>query len=329
MNRLIEEINNQLSSMTPDLLVSAHNAINTLLEYPLDTGEAIACPYCGGKTVKNGKQCRRQRHLCKSCGTTFTCTVNTVMYCSKAGKSIWYEVIADTISFVPIDATADRLGLTHDRVFHMRHKVLAALENMEISRPTRLSAVTECDETYVLENVKGTKITDDYGREPRKHGAKASKRGISYEYICICTGVGREGGTIAVSVNRAKPDASEITSVYSGYLDSNMLVICDGLRSYSVLSNKFGCSVRDANVEADRFFHLNNANSFHSFIKQKYYLYRGVASKYLNRYNALFAKMYRAGKSCIDGIYNILYSNSENSYFSKETLKSLRLLDLG
>ena len=85
-----------------------------------------------------------------------------------------------------------------------------------------------------------------------------------------------------------------------------MLLICDGLKSYSSLGSEYGCSVKDVNCETDKFFHLNNANGFHSFIKQKYVHYRGVATKYLNRYNALFAKMYRAGKSCVADIFNML-----------------------
>ena len=34
--------------------------------------------------------------------------------------------------------------------------------------------------------------------------------------------------------------------------------------------------------------HLNNVNSFHSQIQAQYTYYKGVSSKYINRYNALF-----------------------------------------
>jgi hypothetical protein len=108
-----------------------------------------------------------------------------------------------------------------------------------------------------------------------------------------------------------------------------MLVLCDGLKSYSSLGIEYGCSVKDVNYETDKFFHLNNVNCFHSFIKQKYDFYRGVATKYLNRYNALFSIMYRAGKSFIKSITNMLCAdNSKNSHFSKNTLKTLYLLAL-
>jgi len=70
--------------------------------------------------------------------------------------------------------------------------------------PTKLSAVNECDETFVLESLKGSEMPEGYWREARKHGAKAEKRGISNAYICICTGIGREGSVVAVAHKRAK-----------------------------------------------------------------------------------------------------------------------------
>ena len=38
----------------------------------------------------------------------------------------------------------------------------------------------------------------------------------------------------------------------------------------------------------DKFIHLNTVNSFHKLIEERLQKYRGMASKYINRYNALF-----------------------------------------
>ena len=38
----------------------------------------------------------------------------------------------------------------------------------------------------------------------------------------------------------------------------------------------------------DKFNHLNTVNHFHKLIEEKLQKYKGVASKYINRYNALF-----------------------------------------
>ena len=38
----------------------------------------------------------------------------------------------------------------------------------------------------------------------------------------------------------------------------------------------------------DKFNHLNTVNNFHKLIEEKLQKYKGGASKYINRYNALF-----------------------------------------
>jgi len=141
------------------------------------------------------------------------------------------------------------------------------------------------DETFVPESYKGSGLPEDFWRMPRLHGAKAQKRGISDEYICICTGVGRGGRSVAKSLNRVKSSSSELKAAFECYLDERNLVICDGFRSYNILNSKYGCTVKDENNE-DKFFHFNWVNEVHSFIKHQYVKYRGMATKYLNRYKS-------------------------------------------
>ncbi len=67
--------------------------------------------------------------------------------------------------------------------------------------------------------------------------------------------------------------------------------MCDGLHGYASLAVlNGGCTVQsvDKSEEDTGFFNLNTVNNFHSFIKNRYVFYRGVATKYLNRYNVLF-----------------------------------------
>lgn len=54
---------------------------------------------------------------------------------------------------------------------------------------TCLGEVSEFDETFVLDCYKGRKLESIVNRAPRRHGAKAQKRDISNEYVCICTGI--------------------------------------------------------------------------------------------------------------------------------------------
>ena len=260
-------------------------------------GSKPDCPYCGSQNIiRYGHKCNKQRFLCRECMRTFTTTTHTVMSNSHFPPEVWAEVIEDTLRGNAIDYTAKRLGLYHQATFDMRHKILVALQQMPEICNACLGEVSELDETFVLDCYKGKPLDDDISRKPRKHGAKAEKRGISSEYVCICTGIQRNGDAYAAAVNRAKPDAEELRAVFTGHIADATLILCDGLRSYHILPTIADCAVKDSSKMSENekcFYHLNTVNGFHSFIKSRYNFYRGVATKYLNRYNALFSGAYR------------------------------------
>lgn len=55
-------------------------------------------------------------------------------------------------------------------------------------------------------------------------------------------------------------------------------------------SNSFARAYSMGKVsEYDNVYHLNNVDNFHGMIETTHNHYRGVASKYINRYTALFA----------------------------------------
>lgn len=260
------------------------------------------CPHCDSThIIKYGNRItkkKKQRFLCKDCGKTYMFSTNTIMQGSHFERSVWADFITDTITGCSLDESAEKYHFSHVTAFNMRHKVLMALEDLQIANPTILSGTTECDETFVLESQKGTKIPADAGRKPRRHGAKAQKSGISSEYIAICTGVQRDGQVIAESVNRAKPSACELKQIFEGHIADGTLILTDGLRSYNALKSVSDCTIMDVRTEdSNGFFNLNTVNSLHSYIKDTYIYYRGVATKYLNRYNALFAIAFRATKN--------------------------------
>lgn len=154
---------------------------------------------------------------------------------SHYGRSVWHDFIRDTLSGMTLDHSAEKLGFSHQTAFNMRHKVLIALQDLISGSPAVLSRLVELDETFVLDCYKGAKLPDWVKREPRKHGAKAASPGISDEYVAICTAVQRDGGAVAMAVNRAKPSKEELEKVYSGHLEAGTVALTDGLRSYSVL----------------------------------------------------------------------------------------------
>ena len=288
-----------------------------------------SCPHCGRSAKLNGKKDGRQRYQCSTCGKTFGETTNTAMTYSHSGEAAWKQVVRDTVAGVSIDETADSLLLSHSTVFNMRHKILLALEAEEIHQPTVLDGVCELDDTYVLESLKGTKLPEDYWRKPRKHGAVAQKRGISSEYVSISAGVQRDGEAYSQTVTRATPGKEDIAAAFKGHIGEAALIMCDGAASYNALGKSCGSAVMNVNDEnRGGFTHINTVNGFHSFIKKRYEDYRGVATKYLNRYNALFSIVFRGDSDLTDRIYNILCSNDIPRFHSVNDVKTLGLLKI-
>lgn len=291
------------------------------------------CPYCGSHAViRYGHKCGKQRFFCKSCERTFVQTTHTVMANSHFPAKVWKEVIEDTLHGNAIDYTAQRTGCSHQTVFNMRHKVLMSLQEFPEINGVRLGEVSEFDETFVPNCYKGRKLDSSIQRKPRKHGAKAEKRGISNEYVCICTGIQRGGDAYAATVNRAKPSAVELISIFENHIADGTLALCDGLRSYHALPGIADCIVEDCNSrdkKASGFYNLNTVNGFHSFIKQRYVFYRGVASKYINRYNTLFAATYRNAENIIRRLTDtVLAVTNADYYHSIKDIKEVGLAAL-
>ena len=213
----------------------------------------------------------------------------------------------------------------------MRHKILFVLEQEEANNPTKLEGVCDADETYILESFKGKKFPQDFWRKPRKHGAVATGPGISHEYICVCAGIERDGCAIATAVNRASAGKDDIEQVFGGRVGNTTVILSDGAKGYSVLEEAGKCSVLNAKNErtnrTDAFYNINTVNGFHSFIKERNRCARGFATKYLNRYNSLFSKIYRAGKAVVDDIYD-LFADMNNRNISIYASQSQGLLDI-
>lgn len=320
----------QIKQLSEDNITTLLDAVRLMLASQKEPSKPD-CPYCGSPNIiRYGHKCNKQRFLCKSCDRTFVPTTNTIMSHSHFPADVWKEVIADTIHGNAIDYSAIRLGLYHQSVFDMRHKILLALQELPDIKNTLLGGVSELDETFVLDCHKGKKLDATVDRKARTHGAKAQKRGISNEYVCICAGIQRDGCAYAGTVNRAKPDAGELKQLFGGHIADGTLILCDGLRSYNALSSIAECTIKDCAcfVEEEKcFFHLNTVNGFHSFIKQRYNFYRGVATKYLNRYNALFASAYRNAETLIGLLKaTLLIVSRIGHYHSNRDVREMGLL---
>lgn len=87
----------------------------------------------------------------------------------------------------------------------------------------------------------------------------------------------------------AKP-TSEDCLKFGQHIEENSYAWTDDLESYTRMLQEKQCkrTILKSYKKYDTVNHLNNVNSFHNEIEKQYDIYRGVASKYINRYNALF-----------------------------------------
>ena len=248
------------------------------------------CPYCGdvdAVLIRKGVQRGKQRFQCKSCGHKFTYDTKQLTSNSQQPLESWVVVLENTLALESLDATAKRIDVCHSTAFHMRHKLMVYIEEaMMASEP--LGALIEADETYVLESQKGTRVTN---RKPRKHGEGAQKRGLSNEQLCVCVATDRENHVIARCVNRAKPSSENLVDALAAHIAEKSLLLCDGATSYNYLAEKTNCEKLSliSYESYNKVHHLNTVNGLHSHFKEMLRRFRGVATKYLNRYAALFA----------------------------------------
>lgn len=246
------------------------------------------CPKCGTlhpRLIKGGRaNSGKPMFRCLECNKRFVVDHGQLTFYSHQDPAKWNDLIVDTINGNSLISTAVKINVSNKTVFRMRHKFLKFLEDED--RPRVLSEQIELDEKYVQKSHKGTHIE---GVAPRKRGEPASKRGLSNEKVCIITAIQRFGDAVAQSFNTAKP-TSKVCKNFGSHIKEHSFVWTDGLESYTKMLDEKKCNrkiVKDY-TEYDAVNHLNNVNSFHSAIEKQYETYRGVASKYINRYNALF-----------------------------------------
>lgn len=254
------------------------------------------CPVCGvsePRIIKKGFLGGKQRVLCKECGRKFVTTCGRLNYNSQQSEASWSIVIVDTLNAIPLHETAAEIDCAVDTVFHMRHKFLLLLEQVLFEQGEVMEGIVEIDETYLPDSFKGIKRTE--GRKARKHGEPAEKRGLSDEKMCVFMGTNRMGKEVAQCVNRARPSSQEVIEVFGDVIKEKSMLINDGLFSNyeRIKRNQLTSMIVSDHHEFTDVLHLNTVNTMHSGFKTRYRFYRGVSSKYLNRYLALDVFMRR------------------------------------
>ena len=215
----------------------------------------------------------------------------------------WSVALEDTLSLKPLWVTEKKLSISRPAAFHMRHKLLVFMEDI-VDIFEFLEPLVEADGTYVIESQKGTPVTH---RKARYRGGHASKRRLSDEQYCVCMATDRAGHAVMACVNRSQPTKDNIIDAIGGYIATGSIILCDGGRSYNkLISDTNSTKKRLIGHESyTRLYHLNTVNSIHSRFSSMLRQFCGIATKYLNRYLALFKLIVMNTKGFGDFLFDV------------------------
>lgn len=254
-----------------------------------ETERPDLCPCCGKKTsmIKKGFNKGKQRYQCNDCLKIFTYDSKTITSRMKISTSTFKEILIDTLNCVALRTTAARLNISVQTVFNNRHKILIALEALSDDDSAPLKGTIEIDETFILESQKGCR---DIQRKARHRGEPSNYRGLSHEQVCIVTTTDRIGHEIFKAVGFGKPTTNSILETFAQKLVKKSIIYCDGTFTYDQLATSCECwlvQLKDKS-QYNEVEHINTVNYIHSMIKSVIRNFRGIATKYMNRYLALF-----------------------------------------
>ena len=257
-----------------------------------DKPEASAvevCPKCGKlhpHVIKSGfAGSGKLLFRCMKCGKRFTYDHGTLTWYSHQNADKWRTLILDTFEGTGLDSTRRKISVNIQTAFNMRQRLMCMMEK-ELENEV-LSGEVELDETFVSSSRKSL-----FREEDACFGvvAQRTKRGLSMQKVCIASGVDASGNAFAHAYNCGHFGQTMAMNL-SSHIADGCLVTTDDTASYDRLLREKGCfhktciDCTDHKAEVN----LNRINSFHSMIKKFYRGYRGVATKYINRYAALFS----------------------------------------
>ena len=220
----------------------------------------LVCPHCNSKyIVKNGKNKDKQRYKCKSCRKSFITETNTPIYYSKKDIAVWIQYLECLFAQNSLKDCAEKCKISVSTAFFWRHRILDAIR--KITNKQVLKDKIQCDETYFNESFKGNHKNSKFvmPRKPHKRGSSCHLRGISHQKVCVLTALDNSNILYAAPITMGRPASSDLIRV---------------------LQNR-----------------VKKINSLHSKIKSFFVAYKGVSTKYLSNYIALFHYIFDKIKS--------------------------------
>jgi len=241
------------------------------------------CGHCGSEASQRwGRANGLRRYRCKDCRRTYNALTGTPL-AHLHRREVWLayaQALADGIS---LRKAADRCGVDLTTSFRWRHRFL---ESARHDKAERVSGIVEMDETYFLESQKGRRRV--CGREPRRRGGVASKRGISDEQVPVL--IVRDRACATYDTILADRRFETFRRALLPIVARDAVMVSDGADrgAYRAFARRQGITHVPLHIKAGLRVrgphHIQNVNAYTSGLKNWIRRFRGVATKYLETY---------------------------------------------
>lgn len=257
-----------------------------------------ACVHCGSpRFVKNGKDHKgNSRYLCRECGKSFTALTNTTLNGTHKTAVTWKTYIENMLEGHSLEVCANRCGISIPTAHVWRHKILNALSEHSFNHP--YDGLMEMDEMFVRISYKGNHTNSKDFEMPRpahKRGSDGHDPSNKAKVSVVCV-VERGKGFSGVIPCRGAINQPVLENLFKDKLSDESVVMTDGFRAYKqfldttnaqhIILPRLGGNVTKARVVGP--YHLNNVNALHSRFRAFLAPYKGVSTKFLSNYLALF-----------------------------------------
>ena len=240
------------------------------------------CPHCQSHHfIKHGFRNNLTRYRCKSCSRTFNALTGTPL-AKLRKKELWTTYAQCLIDSRTLRKAAKSIKVALGTSFKWRHRFMAIAQENETQL---LSGVVEADETFFLESHKGER---DLNRPPRKRGGRATKRGLSKEFISVLVACDRSGHEADYITGSGPLSCNWLQNNFKQHLDTQAILITDGAKSFSAFARQENLEHVIINFNQGQrqkgIYHIQHVNSYHSVLKNWMQRFHGIATKYLDHY---------------------------------------------
>lgn len=243
---------------------------------------APKCPHCAHERVyRHGRADGLQRYRCPRCGRSFNALTGTPL-ARLRHKSKWLAYLEAMLASRTVRQAARATGVDRTTSFRWRHRFLKWIKN---DGPEHLHGITEADELYFLESMKGARKLP---RPARRRGGAADQKGTSKAQVCVLIARDRTGQTVDFVTGRGPVSKAQLHQCLPPVLDTDVLLVSDANASYRYFAQEAGMSHEAVTVSAGcrvrGAFHVQNVNAYHSRLRQWMARFHGVATHYLPNY---------------------------------------------